>query len=130
MDGAKFIYVRLTEDEDRQIRDRAATPASQSSDYLIESALSGVGRRRRRPVGTLECERAGRPGHLEGIANNLNQLTKWANANHALPVDLVALTEDLGRAVLAVEQTTSGLAMAFASDKCGSGEGQETRVPS
>jgi hypothetical protein len=32
--------------------------------------------------------------------------------------------------VLVVEQTTSGLGMAFALDKCGSGEGQETRAPS
>lgn len=126
---SRVLYVRLTDAEDRQIRDRAATQGVSAQRLLIESALSGSAENAaaRRHAG-VEV-RAARV-ILKGIANNLNQMTKWANANHALPVDLVALTEDLGRAVLAVEQTTSGLAMAFASDNCGSGEGQEKRVPS
>jgi hypothetical protein len=126
---SRVLYVRLTEEEERQIRDRAAAQVLSAQRLLIESALSGSAESAaaRRHAG-VEV-RAARV-ILKGIANNLNQLTKWANANHALPIDLVALIEDLGRAVLAVEQTMSRLGMVFGSDNCRSGEGQETRAPS
>jgi hypothetical protein len=126
---SRVLYVRLTEEEDRQIRDRAETQGLSAQRLLIESALSGSAESAaaRRQAG-VEV-RAARIV-LKGIANNLNQLTKGADANQALPVDLVGLTEDLGRAVLAVEQTTSALGMAFGSDKQGSGEGHKTRMPS
>jgi hypothetical protein len=51
---------------------------------------------------------------LRGVANNLNQLTKWANVNQALPGSLDGVVEDLGRAILRVDRTSAGLAHAFA----------------
>jgi len=53
------------------------------------------------------------------VANNLNQLTKWANANHVLPGSFEGVVEDLGRAALTVDATSASLALAFA-DQAGS----------
>ena len=50
---------------------------------------------------------------LKGVANNLNQLTKWANANRALPPHLDHLVEDLARAVVTTEETAAALGGAF-----------------
>ncbi len=52
---------------------------------------------------------------LVRLANNVNQLAKWANTNHAMPADFCSddLIHDLGRAVDTVEQTAVSLGTAF-----------------
>jgi hypothetical protein len=126
---SQVIYVRVTGAEDRQIRDRAAAQGLSAQRLLVESTLSGSAENAtaRRHAGVdLRAARV----ILKGMANNLNQLTKWANANHALPGGLGLMTDDVRRAVAAMERTTSGLGMAFAVEKLGTGEGQETGAPS
>jgi hypothetical protein len=88
---------------------------------LVESTLSGsaenAAARRHSGVDV----RAARV-ILKGMANNLNQLTKWANANHVLPTHFHRLVGDLDRAVLAVEETAGELGMAFDSKEQVSGD--------
>jgi hypothetical protein len=66
---------------------------------------------------------------LARLANNVNQLAKWANTNHAMPADfgLDALIHDLGRAVDTVEQTAVGLGTAFGVGRRGS-DGEEAEA--
>jgi len=106
------LYVRLTDDEDRQIRYRAAQRGFSAQRFVVEAALSGSaeGATARRQA-ALEV-RAARVV-LKGVANNLNQLAKWANANRALPPHLDRLVEDLAQAVMTTEETTVALGGAF-----------------
>jgi hypothetical protein len=108
----QVLYVRVTEEEDRRIRILAAQEGLSAQRFLIETALSGSAQSaalRRHAAVEMRAARA----ILRGVANNLNQLTKWANANHALPERLEGVVGDLGRAVLTVETTSAGLASAF-----------------
>jgi hypothetical protein len=117
------LYVRVTQEEDRRIRDLAAQEGLSAQRFLIETALSGSTQGaafRRHAAVEMRAARA----ILRGVANNLNQLTTWANANHALPTSLDRVVEDLGRAVLTVDTTSAGLGDAFA-DQVGS-HGQPT----
>jgi len=50
---------------------------------------------------------------LARLANNVNQLAKWANTNQAMPATFVDLIDDPDRAVKAVEQTVVGLGTAW-----------------
>ena len=109
------LVVRLTEEEERQIRHRADEKGLSAQRFVIEAALSGSAQSaatRRHAAVEVRAARV----ILKGVANNLNQLTKWANANHVLPAHLDALMSDLDRAVLAVERTAGELGMAFASN--------------
>jgi uncharacterized protein (DUF1778 family) len=128
--GRKLVlYVRLTEEEDRQIRHRAAKQGLSAQRFLIESALSGSAESaaaRRRAAVEVRAARV----ILKGVANNLNQLTKWANTNHALPSHLDRLVEDLDRTVGVVEQTAAELGNAFELDHEHGSGGGDTRVPS
>jgi uncharacterized protein (DUF1778 family) len=108
------LVVRLTEEEERQIRHRADAKGLSAQRFVIEAALSGSAHSaaaRRHAAVEVRAARV----ILKGVANNLNQLTKWANANHVLPAHLDALMGHLDRAVLAVERTAGELGMAFAS---------------
>jgi uncharacterized protein (DUF1778 family) len=119
------LVVRLTEEEERQIRDRADDKGLSAQRFVIEAALSGSAQSaaaRRHAAVEVRAARV----ILKGVANNLNQLTKWANANDALPAHLERLVGDLDRAVLTVEQTAGELGMAFATnDQVRSGEDSE-----
>jgi uncharacterized protein (DUF1778 family) len=109
------LVVRLTEEEERQIRQRADEKGLSAQRFVIEAALSGSAQSaaaRRHAAVEVRAARV----ILKGLANNLNQLTKWANTNHALPAYLERLMDDLHRAVLAVERTAGELGMAFASN--------------
>ena len=109
------LVVRLTEDEERQIRQRADAKGLSAQRFVIEAALSGSAQSaatRRHAAVEVRAARV----VLKGAANNLNQLTKWANANHALPAHLERLVGDIDRAVLAVERAAGELGMAFASN--------------
>jgi hypothetical protein len=80
--------------------------------FLIETALSGSARasaERSRAQRDAEMARIG----LARLANNVNQLAKWANTNHAMPAKFVDLIVDLDRAVEAVEHTVVGLGAAW-----------------
>jgi hypothetical protein len=101
---SRVLYVRLTEEEDRQVRDRAAKAGLSGQRFLVEATLSGSAESAATLRQTAVEARATRVV-LKGVANNLNQLTKWANANHALPAHLDRLLDDLGRAVVAVERS-------------------------
>jgi hypothetical protein len=106
------IYVRVTEEEDGEIRRRAVKHRRSAQRFLIETALSGSARlsaERSRAQRDAEMARIG----LARLANNVNQLAKWANTNHAMPADLDDLIDDLGRAAAAVEQTAVALGTAF-----------------
>jgi len=117
----RVIYVRVTEEEDREIRRRAVKHRRSAQRFLIETALSGSARL------SAERSRAQRDAEtarivLTRLANNVNQLAKWANTNHAMPADfgLVDLIHDLGRAVDTVEQTAVTLGTAFGVGRQGS----------
>jgi uncharacterized protein (DUF1778 family) len=105
---SRVIYVRVTEDEDREIRRRAVMNHESAQRFLIETALSGSARV------SAERSRAQRDSEMARIvlarlANNVNQLAKWANTNHAMPSKFLDLIDDLDRAVETVEQTVVGL---------------------
>lgn len=106
------VKVLLTETELASLRGLSGLAGVSVQRYLIESAMSGsaanAASRRRAAVDARAARMI-----LKGVANNLNQLTKWANANHALPDSLERLVDDLARAVADVEETTSGLGTVF-----------------
>jgi Bacterial mobilisation protein (MobC) len=107
------LYVRVTEEEDRRIRNRAAQEGLSAQRFLLETALSGSTQSaalRRHAAVEMRAARA----ILRGVANNLNQLAKWSNANHSLPDSLDGIVEDLARAVRTVDTTSARLANAFA----------------
>jgi hypothetical protein len=110
----RVIYVRVTEEEDREIRRRAVKHRRSAQRFLIETALSGSARlsaERSRAQRDAEMARIG----LARLANNANQLAKWANTNHAMPDDfgLDDLIHGLSRAVGTVEKTAVSLGTAF-----------------
>jgi adenosyl cobinamide kinase/adenosyl cobinamide phosphate guanylyltransferase len=115
----RVIYVRVTEEEDREIRRRAVKHRRSAQRFLIETALSGSARL------SAERSRAQRDAEMTRIiltrlANNVNQLAKWANTNHAMPGNLDRLVDDLGRAIESVEQTAVELGTAFGAGRRGS----------
>jgi uncharacterized protein (DUF1778 family) len=115
------LVVRLTEVEEHQIRERAEDKGLSAQRFVIEAALSGSAESaaaRRHAAVEVRAARV----ILKGVANNLNQLTKWANANHVLPTHFHRLVGDLDRAVLAVEETAGELGMAFDSKEQVSGD--------
>jgi len=115
----RVIYVRVTEEEDREIRRRAVKHRRSAQRFLIETALLGSARlsaERSRAQRDAEMARIG----LARLANNVNQLAKWANTNHAMPAGLDDLIHDLGKAVHTVEQTAVSLETAFGVGRRGS----------
>ena len=107
-----MLGVRLTVGEDGEVRRRAAEQGLSPQRFLIEAGLSGsaagAAERRRAAVDAMATRAV-----LKGAANNLNQLAKWANANHVLPDGVDLLFDDLARAVAATERATLGLEAAF-----------------
>jgi hypothetical protein len=115
----RVIYVRVTEEEDREIRRRAVKHRRSAQRFLIETVLSGsaqLSAERSRAQRDAEMARIG----LARLANNVNQLAKWANTNHAMPAGLDDLIDDLARAVETVEQTAVSLGTAFSVGRRGS----------
>jgi predicted trehalose synthase len=47
------------------------------------------------------------------LANNVNQLAKWANTNHVLPDTFAEALADIRRATAAVADTTERLGSSF-----------------
>jgi hypothetical protein len=112
----RILGVRLTEEEEHQIRRRAEESGVSAQRFLVEAAMSGSAaeaserRRARRDV-----ERAGFV--LASVSNNLNQLAKWANSNHVLPDTFAGALEDIRRAATAVAVSTEQLHSAFEPDR-------------
>lgn len=75
----ELLRVRLSEDERRTIRARAEECGKPTSTFVRELALGSVPRAR---SGRLEEKLV---YHLGRIGNNLNQLTRRANATGRLP---------------------------------------------
>ena len=112
----RILGVRLTEEEESQIRRRADQCGLSAQRFLVEAAMSGSAtaateRRRARR----DAERA----HfvLASVSNNLNQLAKWANSNHVLPDTFAGALEDTRRATTAVTASAERLRFAFEPDR-------------
>jgi hypothetical protein len=50
---------------------------------------------------------------LTNIANNVNQLAKWANTNHVIPATFGAVLDDVRRATAEVAETNRRLGSSF-----------------
>jgi uncharacterized protein (DUF1778 family) len=108
--------VRLTEEEDRQIRHRADGAGLSAQRFVVEAALSGsasAAAQRRRAERDAERARL----ILASISNNMNQLAKWANTNHVLPDTFGACIDDIRRATSAVAETMQRLGSAFEPER-------------
>lgn len=122
------VKVLLTESEVASLRGLSELAGVSVQRYLVESGMSGSAANaaaRRRVAVNVTAARV----VLKGVANNLNQLAKWANANHALPDSLERLVDDLARAVAVVEETTSELRTVFREGNQSRG-GAERSAPS
>jgi hypothetical protein len=120
------VKVLLTEAELASLRALSGSAGVSVQRYLIEAAMSGSAQdaaARRRAAVDVQASRV----VLKGVANNLNQLTKWANANHVLPDRLDPLVDDLARAMATVQETATGLGLAFGLNQQSRG-GEEGRA--
>jgi uncharacterized protein (DUF1778 family) len=110
------LNVRLTEEEECQIRLRADRCGLSAQRFLIEAAMSGTAAEaaeRRRAQRNAERARL----VLASISNNVNQLAKWANTNNALPDTFADTLDDIRRATIAVAETTERLHSTFERDR-------------
>lgn len=107
------LNLRLTNEEERQIRHRAEGCGLSAQRYLIEAGLSrsasdAADRRR------VEWDLGQARVVLKAAGNNLNQLAKWANANHAVPAHIEVALEDVQRAIEVVKDCAKAVASEFA----------------
>jgi hypothetical protein len=107
-----IVKVRLSDRELGLLRERAERACVSLQRFLFEAALCGwapqsAARRR----ATEDAERARIV--LTGVANNVNQLAKWANTNHVLPDGISDTLEDVRRAVMVLAETTERLQAGF-----------------
>jgi uncharacterized protein (DUF1778 family) len=112
----RFLGVRLTEVEERQIRHLAEKVGLSAQRFVVEAALSGsaaTAAQRRRAERDAERARL----VLASISNNVNQLAKWANTNHVLPDTFTACIDDIRRATSAVTDTAKSLGSAFEPER-------------
>jgi len=110
------LNLRLTEEEERQIRRLAEGCGLSAPRYLIEAGLarsaSDAADRRR-----VEWDLGQARVVLKAAGNNLNQLAKWANANHALPAHIEAALGEVQQAVEVVEDCARAVASEFTSNR-------------
>lgn len=78
MDKKTNITLRISIEEKNQIRNKAEESGLQLSQYMRKMCLDGV---------IIKIENEDRKT-LSGIANNLNQLTRYTNQTHVLPPEL------------------------------------------
>jgi len=110
------LNLRLTDEEERQIRHRAEGCGLSAPRYLIEAGLSrsasdAADRRR------VEWDLGQARVVLKAAGNNLNQLAKWANANHALPDHIEVVLREVHRAVEVIEDCANAVSTSFVSDR-------------
>jgi uncharacterized protein (DUF1778 family) len=110
------LNVRLTEEEEGEIRRRADQCGLSAQRFLVEAAMSGTA------ATAADQRRAQRNAErarlvLASISNNVNQLAKWANTNHVLPDAFADTLDDIRRATTAVAETTERLHSTFKGDR-------------
>jgi uncharacterized protein (DUF1778 family) len=110
------LNLRLTDEEERQIRHRADGCGLSAPRYLIEAGLSrsasdAADRRR------VEWDLGQARVVLKAAGNNLNQLAKWANANHAFPDHIEVALREVHRAIEVIEDCVNAVSTAFVSDR-------------
>ena len=106
------VIIRLSDDEHATLERRAQTGGVSLQRYLVEAGLSGHagdGAARR----SAERELMQARGVLRAAGNNLNQLTKWANANHAVPAQIESVLAVVTRATGVVSERAEVLASTF-----------------
>jgi hypothetical protein len=111
--GRHFVVkVRLSESEHDELRRRATTAGMSVQRFLFEAAIAGSAAQsaeRRRAHGDAKRARL----VLTSIANNVNQLAKWANTNQVLPDAFGDSLDDVRRATVEVAETQRRLASSF-----------------
>jgi len=106
------VKVRLSDRELGLLRARAERACVSLQRFLFEAAMSGsAAQSAERRRATEDAERARIV--LTGVANNVNQLAKWANTNHVLPDGISDALEDVRRAVMVLAETTERLQAGF-----------------
>jgi ABC-type transporter Mla subunit MlaD len=106
----------LTDDEYEALRSRADRAKVSVPRYLIEAALSGSAsaaaeqRQLRRDVERTQLV-------LAGLANNVNQMAKWANTNRVLPDSFESALGDIGRATAAVTEAAQRVKGVFGAGR-------------
>jgi hypothetical protein len=106
------VIVRLSDDEHGTLERRARTAGVSLQRYLVEAGLSGHagdGAARRSAERELMQARA----VLRAAGNNLNQLTKWANANGAIPAQIESVLATVRSATGLVSKRADALASTF-----------------
>ena len=106
------VIVRLTDDEHATLERRARTAGVSVQRYLVEAGLSGHagdGAARRSAERELMQARA----VLRAAGNNLNQLTKWANANGVIPAQIESVLATVTSATGFVSERADALASTF-----------------
>jgi hypothetical protein len=111
--GRHFVLkVRLSDSEHDELLRRAMTAGMSVQRFLFEAAMAGSAAQsaeRRRAQGDAQRARL----VLTSIANNVNQLAKWANTNHVLPDPFSAALDDVRRATAEVAETHRRLGSSF-----------------
>ena len=110
------VSLCLTDDEYAALRGRPDRAKVSVPRYLIEAALSGSAsaateqRQLRRDVERTQLV-------LAGLANNVNQLAKWANTNRVLPDSFESALGDIGRATAAVTEAAQRVPGVFGAGR-------------
>ena len=111
--GRHFVVkLRLSDSEHDELRRRATTAGMSVQRFLFDAAMAGSATQtaeRRRAQGDAQRARL----VLTSIANNVNQLAKWANTNHVLPDTFGAALDDVRRATAEVAETNIRLGSSF-----------------
>jgi hypothetical protein len=106
------VKVRLSDRELGQLQERAERACVSLQRFLFEAAMSGSAAQsaeRRRATGDAQRARI----VLTGVANNVNQLAKWANTNHVLPDGFNYALDEVRRATTVLTETTKRLQAEF-----------------
>jgi uncharacterized protein (DUF1778 family) len=106
------VKVRLAQSEHDELRRRAEMAGVSVQRFLFDAAMAGTAAataERRRAKADAERARL----VLTNIANNVNQLAKWANTNYYLPHTVADVLADIRRATVVVAETTERLGSSF-----------------
>ena len=111
--GRHFVVkVRLSESEHDELRRRAKTAGMSVQRFLFEAAMAGsAAQSADRRHAQVDAQRARLV--LTSIANNVNQLAKWANTNHVLPDTFAVALADVRQATFEVAETHRRLGSDF-----------------
>ena len=110
------VKVRLSDRELGQLTERAERACVSLQRFLFEAAMSGSAAQsaeRRQAAGDAQRARI----VLTGLANNVNQLAKWANTNHVLPDGFNDALDEVRRATTVLAETTERLQAGFVAPR-------------